>query len=55
MNAALRMKAGMMFLERAIINLQDAKECILKALPRCQNCGKVMDQSVCPFCGFVQL
>lgn len=41
-------------LEIASDALKDAYELLLKALPRCQNCGKPMDKAICPFCGDVQ-
>ena len=38
----------------AVLVLEKAVEFFKAALPRCQNCGTVMDETVCPRCGYVQ-
>ena len=40
--------------DTALEFLKAAKENMTASVTRCQNCGKVMDQSVCPYCGYVQ-
>jgi len=52
--SAYRISIGMMFLNAAIEYMQTARDWILGALPRCQNCGWIMDETVCPKCGYVQ-
>ena len=40
-------KSATLYLVLALEKLQEAQ-------PRCQNCGKAMDQTECPYCGYVQ-
>ena len=47
-------KTGLDLIGTAVLVLEKAVEFFKAALPRCQNCGKVMDCTECPYCGYVQ-